>query len=123
MKKRINHFDQHASSCLLAVQWTVPPYEIFRFTFPSISTLCLSTFICPLCTVTFLTSEIRYHSVYSCTSLFCFTTCYVKLYLMEVMFSFFYCKFIIGHALIIVNAFLKNDLKNYLIYDGKQKNI
>ena len=30
VKKRIDHINQYASSCLLAVQWTVPPYEIFR---------------------------------------------------------------------------------------------
>lgn len=115
--------NQHASSCLLTVQWTVPPYEVFRFAFPSISTSVLFHF--PLSSVYCNVLNIRNVLPFSVLMhfSFCFTTYYVKLYLMEVMFSSLCCKFIIGQLFEIVNTFLKKNIKKYLNKQKEKKSL
>ena len=108
MKKRIDYFDQYASSCLLAVHWTIPPYEVFRFAFPSISAYVLFHFSLSslYCNILILSNMLLFCVLMHIS--FCLTTYYVKLYFMEVMFSSLCCKFIIEYLLVIVNIFFQN---------------
>lgn len=88
---------RYASSGLLVVQWTVPPYEVFGDShFLPFLPLCRSTFLLSsvYCNVLNIRNALPFSVLVHV--LLNFTTYYVKLCFMEVMFSSLYCKFIIA---------------------------
>ena len=61
------HFNQYALSELL-IQWTIPPYSVFQFSFLPFHPLCFPRFSCTQCTVTLWQIPLQQSVTFSCTA-------------------------------------------------------
>lgn len=98
------YFNQYALSELL-IQWTLPPYSVFWFSFLPFHLSCFPRFSCTQCTVTLWQIPLQQSVTLFVYCTFCLEPLlFMKFFNGRCCSLFLYCDFIILYALLFVNA-------------------